>query len=382
MTTGQPAPTPAQTVAASTSEPTDTTVAAEVTEPSPAPTTEVVDTDAPTTTSGPPDADQLAAAFGSTFDPVISPEPQVVTLHDGQEAWVVDTGPDDGIPVLFIGGTGTSATVVSLVEFLSSARDALGIRLISMDRPGYGSAPLDPAAGYDEFAATALRVLESLSVDDFSIVGISGGGPYVAAVAAQAADRVRSIHLAAAYTGDPIAGSLEQVCSLPPDARAAVAASSAADPVGWWAFPEDSAVHQIPGFVDAAVADAVRTFSADEGPGDPAGLAHEFDLFCTPTTTDVSAVPAPVFLYYGDEDTTVPFVYADQWLTRFSNIAADRRFTGVAHDVQYRHWGQVLVDIASPETPLSLFCESRQNRVTDATEVPPDAVLDYCAWAS
>ena len=46
--------------------------------------------------------------------------------------------------VLFIGGTGTSATVVSLVEFLSSAREALGIRLISIDRPGYGSAPLDP----------------------------------------------------------------------------------------------------------------------------------------------------------------------------------------------------------------------------------------------
>ena len=119
-------------------------------------------------------------------------------------------------------------------------------------------------------------------------------------------------------------------------------------------------MHQIPGFVDAAVADAVRTFNADEGPGDPAGLAHEFDLFCTPTATDVSAVAAPVFLYYGDEDTTVPFVYADQWLTRFSNIAADRRFTGVAHDVQYRHWGQVLVDIASPEHPLSLFCESGQ----------------------
>ena len=373
-------------VAASTSEPTATTVAA-VTETSPAPVTDVVATavvatDAPTTTPAPPDAEELAAAFGSTFDPVTSPDPVAVTLRDGEEAWVVDTGPNDGLAVLFIGGTGTSATVVSLVEFLSSAREALGIRLISIDRPGYGSAPLDPAAGYDEFAATAIGVLDSLGVDDFSVVGISGGGPYVAAVAAQAGDRVRSIHLAAAYTGDPIAGSLEQVCSLPPDARAAVAASAAADPVGWWAFPEDAAVNQIPGFADAAVADAVRTFGAEEGPGDPAGLAHEFDLFCTPTATDVSAVAAPVFLYYGDEDTTVPFVYADQWLTRFSNVAADRRFTGVAHDVQYRHWGQVLVDIASPEHPLSLFCESGQARVTEAADVPPDAVLDYCAWAS
>ena len=109
----------------------------------------------------------------------------MVELADGTQAWVVDTGPEDGIPVLFVGGTGTSATVVRLVEFLSSAREDLGIRLISIDRNGFGSAPFDPEAGYDDFATTALGVLDELGVDDFSMVGISGGGPYTAAVAAQ-----------------------------------------------------------------------------------------------------------------------------------------------------------------------------------------------------
>jgi non-heme chloroperoxidase len=332
----------------------------------------------PSTRAG---AEQLAAAFGATFDAVTSPEPQMIPLEDGQQAWVVDTGPDDGMPALFIGGTGTSATAVRLVEFLSSARKKLGIRLISIDRPGYGSAPLDRAAGYDDFAATALAVLDTFSVDRFSIVGISGGGPYAAAVAARASDRVRSIHLGAAYTGDPIAGRLLQLYELRPDVRRAIAASSVADPEAWWDFPEDAAVNRIPGFIGAAVADSVRAFHADDGTADPEGLIHEFDLFCTPTATDVSAVTAPVFLYYGDEDTKVPSAFAEQWVERFPNVVADRRFTGVGHDVHYRHWGQVLVDIASPEHPLRLFCRSGQTYVTDAAEVPPDAVLDSCAWA-
>lgn len=141
-------------------------------------------------------------------------------------------------------------------------------------------------------------------------------------------------------------------------------------------------MHRIPGFVDAAVADAVRAFHAGDGGSDPAGLDHEFELFCRPTVVDVSAVTAPVFLYYGDEDTKVPSAYADQWAERFPNVVADRRFPGDAHDVQYRHWGQVLVDIASPEHPLTLFCRSGRPHVADAADVPRDAVLDSCAWAT
>ena len=329
-----------------------------------------------------PDPERLAAAFGATFDAVTCRPAQVVTLAAGSETAVVDTGPQDGIPVLFVGGTGTSATAVVLVEFLSSAREALGIRLLSIDRTGYGAAPLDPTAGYDEFATTALEVLDDFDAERFSIVGISGGGPYAAAVAARAGARVRSIHLGAAYTGDPIAGRLQQLKGLRPDVRRLAAASSVADPVAWWDFPADAAVHRIPGFVETAVADSVRAFHIGDGRADSDGLEHELDLFSTPTVTDVSAITAPVFLYYGDEDTKVPFAYADQWVERFPNVAADRRFTGVGHDVHYRHWGQVLVDIASPEHPLCLFTRGGRSHVTDAADVPPDAVLDSPTWAT
>lgn len=344
-------------------------------------TTSTADTST-TTVVAPPDDAQLAAAFGSGFDPLTSPDPARIELADGSAAWVVDTGPKDGVPVLFVGGTGTSATVVRLVEFLSSAREKLGVRLISLDRNGFGSQPLDETEGYGEFATRALGVMDALGVEKFSLVAISGGGPYSAAVAASAPDRIRSVHLAAAYSGDPIAGTLEQLCGLTPEARAGIAASSASDPVGWWAFPPGAPVLRIPGFSEAAVADAERTFHFADGVGDPAALIHEFNLFCTPTTTDVSRADAPVFLYYGADDTTVPGAYADQWKQRYPNIAADRRFPAVAHDVTYRHWGQVLVDLASPTEPRSLYCRQGRNEVTSENALPSGAFLDYCAWAA
>ncbi len=70
--------------------------------------------------------------FSMGIDPIARSIPEQVDLADGSAAWVVDTGPDEGIPVLFIGGSATSATVVDLVSFLSSAREELGIRRIDV----------------------------------------------------------------------------------------------------------------------------------------------------------------------------------------------------------------------------------------------------------
>jgi pimeloyl-ACP methyl ester carboxylesterase len=332
------------------------------------------------TASTPPSEDDIAAAFGSEFDPIGSPIPVSVDLPDGSHATIVDTGPEGGTPVLFIGGAGTSATVVGLFEFHSSAREALNLRMISIDRDGYGDSEFDPQAGYAEFATTALAVLDQLGVDRFSIVAISGGGPYAAAVASAAPDRIRSVHLVAAYTGDPIAGSPKRLCDLPPAERASHAAESAADPAGWWAFSDESSVNRIDGFLDAATADAVRAFHVAGTTSDPAPLAHEFELFCVPTIPDVAAVDAPVFLYFGDQDPDIPPDYADEWAASFPNVIAQLRSPGANRDVQYRHWAQVLVDLASPDRRLTLVCVDGRSLAVPPEQVPDAASYGSCAW--
>ena len=187
--------------------------------------------------------------FSMGIDPITRSTPERVELADGTTAWVVDTGPDDGLPVLFVGGSATSATVVDLVSFLSSAREELGIRLISVERNGFGDTPFDPDGDYDDFARTAIGVLDAKGVDDFSIVAISGGGPYAQRVAASVPDRLRSVHFAAAYTGTPDAGPPKDLCRLEPQSRAALAQGYSDDPASWWAFGDDAIAHRIPGFL-------------------------------------------------------------------------------------------------------------------------------------
>lgn len=287
-------------------------------------------------------------AFSEGIDPITHSTPERIETADGTLAWVVDTGPDDGTPVLFVGGSATSATAVDLVSFLDTAREELGIRLISVERNGFGDTPFDPTAGYEDFAAIAIGVLDAKGIDDLSIVAISGGGPYAQRVAAAVPERLRSVHLAAAYSGTPDAGPMRDLSRLDPQGRAALAAGYSRNPASWWDLAADSVVHRIPGFMDAAVADAERALR------DPAAMAHEFELFCHPTEVDLSAVDAPAFLYYSPEDTSTPLHFADWYAERLPNVVADRRDLTGDHDEQYRHWGQILVDVAWPEDPPTL----------------------------
>ena len=288
--------------------------------------------------------------FSAGIDGITRSTSEEVTVDGGKSAWVSQSGPRDGTPVLFVGGSATSATVVDLVSFLSSAQDELGIRLISVERNGFGDTPLDPSAGYQEFADTAIGVLDELDVDDFSIVAISGGGPYAQHVAASVPERVRSIHFAAAYSGTPDAGSLAQLCALNADARLALAKGYSADPASWWSLPDDAVAHRIPGFLDAAVADGERALK------DPAAMAHEFELFCRPTEVDLSKVDAPAFLYYSPDDSTTPLHFDDWYASKLPNVVANRRELTGNHDEQYRHWDQILADVAWRDDPRTLVC--------------------------
>jgi len=74
--------------------------------------------------------------------------------------------------------------------------ERFGVRLISVDRPGYGNT--DPLPG-DRLARSSdvLTVCDALQIDSFPLVAVSAGGSYALALAGSAPDRVerdRAIH--------------------------------------------------------------------------------------------------------------------------------------------------------------------------------------------
>lgn len=132
-----------------------------------------------------------------------------LTLPDGRTFGYEQWGAPAGLPLFSIhgtpGGRFSRYPDVSLWE-------RLGLRVITVDRPGYGlSAPLAGRA-VSHIAADVAAVADHLGIGRFAVHGVSGGGPHALAIAALLADRVlacAAVCSAAPLEPDEVAATLE-----------------------------------------------------------------------------------------------------------------------------------------------------------------------------
>lgn len=285
-----------------------------------------------------------------------------LTMKSGHVVHYIDEGPKDGRVVVLIGGGGTGVRAFELTEFLRDMRLKLGIRVICVERNGVGMTLFEPAdkdgqlikwdAGDDAlalgdpvktremYARDTLAVLDHLNVKRFSIIGISGGGPYTGELARQAGLKVHSIHLAVA-----VCQSAPGI-GYPDPAFMAAMKSYIINPMVWWDMTGTTA-DLIPGWQEAAYEEAAWSAFVRGQDADPHAVSMDYTIY-KQTPPDVSMVTAPVYTYYGAKDTTVPYAQRDKWVAAFSSARkiVQRNYWDGVHDVQYRHYDQILLDIA------------------------------------
>ena len=189
------------------------------------------------------------------------------TVATGRTVRFIDEGEAGWLPLLWFGGAGMSVRAFRLLEFARSFREHLRIRVLSVERNGLGETPFDESVGPAEHAADVWALLDARGVSSVSVMAISGGGPYAAHVAAAAPKRVRSLHLACAYTERLAGAALPSLESI------------AADPASWWRYPDSSPVHLIPGFVSSVAEEAALSGFWRDGDEPPAGLVDAFSLY-------------------------------------------------------------------------------------------------------
>lgn len=73
--------------------------------------------------------------------------------------------------------------------------ERMGIRLISYDRPGYGSSTRRERRTVADAAGDVERIADALGIGEFSVVGRSAGGPHALACAARLPHRVTKVAL-------------------------------------------------------------------------------------------------------------------------------------------------------------------------------------------
>jgi len=76
-----------------------------------------------------------------------------------------------------------------------------GLRIVGIDRPGYGNAPADPNRSLGSAVDATAALMDDLGVDRFAVIGVSGGGPYALACGAFLPDRVVAVISGAGRSG-------------------------------------------------------------------------------------------------------------------------------------------------------------------------------------
>jgi len=312
----------------------------------------------------------LQLAFDS-----LGPTVQQLRSGSGRNIHFIDDRNENGIPVVFTGGLGTSVRAVRLLDFLESMRHNLNLRFITIERNGFGQTEFDQTLTMADYVNDVEQVLSHLNIDKFAVFGISGGGPYTAKIAEANADRLLSIHMAATT---PAIGN-PQRCGN--NGRSPYE-EMLRYPMQFFGFPKDSPLHKIEGFQDTAFDEAARAHNMRGQSADVTPLQHELNLYCSENAMDSAHINVPVFVYLGLQDEVLGLVNPNDWLAAYPNAeVVVRTYPNSGHDVQYRHLDQILLDMTG-ESDQILICEEgvEQKVSPESIEGRNPDVVGLCLW--
>jgi pimeloyl-ACP methyl ester carboxylesterase len=250
-----------------------------------------------------------------------------ITLPDGRKLAYAEFGDPGGHPVIYFHGNVSSRLEPLLLgdELISQS----GLRLIAPDRPGMGQSDFQPNHGFSDYPKDIVCLADTLGLDKFSIVGISGGGGYVSACAAKIPDRlINAVIISGAwYIMDSLAdlpllnrwiftlarrfpllyrGLLKLMLPLYKGDPAKVLATfkqqmSAAD----YAVLKPS--HQIEAYCKSII-EAMHQGTK--------GTAWDVQLYLRPWDFKIEEIQIPMTFFHGEQDKTIPISLAKRYIDR------------------------------------------------------------------
>ena len=113
---------------------------------------------------------------------------QTIQLPDGRTLGYAEYGERAGFPIFYFTG-GNSSRFEG--QWFAEAASRKQIRLIVPDRPGFGLSTFAPNRSLLDWAQDVLALAQALSLETFSIFGLSGGGPHVLAAAYKIPEKIQ-----------------------------------------------------------------------------------------------------------------------------------------------------------------------------------------------
>ena len=112
---------------------------------------------------------------------------QTLKLPDGRKLGFAEFGDLNGQTVFYFTGGNNSRLEAKSYD---TAAQKLGLRIISIDRPGFGNSDFLAGRQFLDWPADVVQLADYLEVARFPVFGLSGGGPHLLAMAYQQPDRI------------------------------------------------------------------------------------------------------------------------------------------------------------------------------------------------
>lgn len=270
-------------------------------------------------------------------------------LTDGRLLSYREYGASDGFPVINCHGGLLCGSDIAPAH---GAAEALGLRLISPDRPGIGYSTMAPGRTTGSWAADVTQLLAHLQLSDVAAYGWSLGGQYALALAALVPEVKRVVVVAGTpELNDELLAHLNRLdrtlVGLAKNQPLLMRTLTAATGTLAQHLP-DLVVKAMDANLSPSDSEALERWPANEFAACMAhalrqseGMVEEYLVESRPWGFTLDQVRAPATLWQGAEDQLVP----PEWVNVLAEALPDARVhtvAGAGHFLANERWTEVL----------------------------------------
>lgn len=274
-----------------------------------------------------------------------------IQLKDGRTLGFSEYGDLKGQPIFYFHGWPTSRLQA---RYIDSAAKKLKIRLISIDRPGYGLSSFKKNRTLLQWSDDVTEFADKLSIKTFGVMGVSGGGPYAAVCAYRIPKRLTRVAIVVGLAPTYIPGLLDNIPLI--------------SKIGWEGYAKipffrtmATLLHYLTAkygpaglyrylfaakadrevYLDPRVREATKKNFQESFKNGYKGVELDLKLYTTNWGFNIREIKAKVFLFYGEEDKSVSLAMGKYYASQIQNSRL-KMYPGEGHLISRTHIDEIL----------------------------------------